>query len=467
MPADPTNLGLREAARLISARRLSPVELLEATIARAERLNPKLGALIAISADSARTAARKAESAASKRGAKLGPLHGVPITIKDLVLTKDSPTTAGSKIFGAGLIADHDAAVVGRVRRAGAIVFAKANLHEIALGVTSVNEHFGPVRNPWDLSRMAGGSSGGSAAAVATGLGQGSIGTDTRGSIRIPAACCGVTGFKPTFGLVSAEGVVPLAHSLDHVGPIARSVEDAAVLFGAMVGKGSVAAAAIRAIDRKPKRMTIAVAEYFLRDADPEIGLAIEQAVRQLDKMGHEIVSVTIPELESALEASRVIVLAEAIAFHDAHLKRIPEGYGPGVKSRLEGGYQLTALQLVRAEERRALLVAAYTELFRAVDILLAPTLPIAAPPIGTQSVTLGGTEYSIAEAFCRANAPQNLTGVPAMSIPCGQTRRGLPMGLQIISGFGRDSTVLALGGEYQRATGLIPWKEQRTKGGS
>lgn len=453
MTTDPADLGLREAARQVATRKLSPVELLDATLQRIERQNPRLGAFLTVTADTAREAATRAAGAAIKRGARLGPLHGVPISIKDLILTREAPTTAGSRIFGDGLPAGEDAPVARRVRRAGALIIGKTNLHEIALGVTTVNEHFGPAKNPWDPTRVAGGSSGGSAVAVATGMGQASIGSDTRGSIRIPSACCGVTGLKPSYGLVATEGVLPLAPTLDHVGPMARSVEDVAVLLGAMVGRRALADQVLRAVDRKPRRLTIAVSEYFLRDADPEIAAAVEKALRRFAKVGHRLVSVEIPELEESLEASRVIVLAEAIAFHDHHLKRNPGGYGPIVRSRLEGGYQLSAMQYVRAEEQRVMLIAACAELFRNTDLLVGATLPVSAPPIGTQTVALGGQTLSISEALCRYNAPQNLTGVPALSLPCGFTRSGLPIGLQLVAGLGRDATVLALGAEFQRAT--------------
>jgi aspartyl-tRNA(Asn)/glutamyl-tRNA(Gln) amidotransferase subunit A len=453
MATNPADLGLREAARLVQARKLSPIELVDAALARIAADNPTLNAFITVTADSARAAAAKAARAAAARRASLGPLHGVPISLKDLILSRDAPTTAGSRVFGAGLPADHDAPVVRRLRRAGAIVVGKANLHEVALGVTTSNEHFGPARNPWDLALVPGGSSGGSAVAVAARMGQGSVGSDTRGSIRIPAACCGITGLKPSYGLVSTEDVLPLAPSLDHLGPMTRSAEDAALLLAAMVGRKSLAASLLRAVDRKPRSLTIAVAEYFLRDADPEIVAAVEAAATQLAKLGHRLVSVEIPELEDILEASRVIVLAEAVAFHDGYLKSNPAGYGPIVKSRLEGGYQLSALQYVKSEERRVALIAAYAQLFHSVDALLGAALPISPPPIGTLQVTFAGNTVSISEALCRYTAPQNLTGVPALVLPGGFTKAGLPIGLQLVAGLGRDDTVLGLGAQFQRAT--------------
>lgn len=460
MATDPTELGLRAAARAITRGNISPTALLEAVLERA-RQHAGLGALITVVEESARSQAKTLEQRLARRGKAVPVLAGVPISIKDLILTKDAPTTCGSRVFGGGLPAASDAPVVAALRRAGAIVFAKNNLHEIALGVTTVNEHFGPARNPWDPSRVAGGSSGGSAVAVAAGIGTGSVGTDTRGSIRIPAACCGVTGFKPSYGLVSTDGVLPLAATLDHVGPLARSVEDAALLLGAMVGRPRLTASLLKAVDRQPRRLRIAVIDYFLEFADPEVAAAIDRAVTLLSRKGHRVVRASLPELTPAMEASRIIVLAEALAFHDQHLRRNPDGYGPNLRSRLEGAYQLKAHEYVRAEEARVTLMAAYGELFRAVDCLVAPTLPLPAVVIGTQTVSLGDSEVSLSEAYCRYTAPQNMTGVPALSIPAGFTKAGLPIGAQFVAPLGRDSTALALGAEYQR---LTDWHTRRPK---
>jgi aspartyl-tRNA(Asn)/glutamyl-tRNA(Gln) amidotransferase subunit A len=440
------DLGLREAARLVTRRKVSPVELVDAALARIDARNPELNAMITVTAEPAREAARRVADRLGRRSAPALLLPGIPLTIKDLILTRDALTTCGSRIFGDGLPAGQDAPVVQRLRRAGATIIGKNNLHEIALGVTTVNEHFGPARNPHDPTRVAGGSSGGSAVAVAAGMGQGSVGSDTRGSIRIPSAWCGTVGLKPTYGLVSTEDVLPLAPSLDHLGPMTRRVEDAALLLGAMVGRPAYTKRLLRAVDRAPRALTIGVAEFFLRDADAEIVAAVERAVDSLRRKKHRIVAVELPELEPAHEASRVVVLAEAIAFHDRILKERPSGYGPLVRERLEGGYQLSALQYVKAEEVRAELLAAYTALFREVDCVIGATLPIFAPPIGTANVSLGGREMSLAEACCTYNAPQNLTGVPALSLPAGTNRAGLPIGIQLIAGLGRDDVVLAVG---------------------
>jgi aspartyl-tRNA(Asn)/glutamyl-tRNA(Gln) amidotransferase subunit A len=445
------DLGLREAARLVARRKVSPVELVDAALERIAELNPTLNAFITVTADAAREAAARAERRMAKRGSTSPLLPGLPISVKDLILTQDAPTTCGSRIFGDGLPAGRDAPVVAHLRRAGAAIIGKNNLHEIALGVTTVNEHFGPARNPHDPTRVSGGSSGGSAVAVAAGMGLGSVGSDTRGSIRIPSAWCGTVGLKPTYGLVPVDDVLPLAPSLDHLGPMTRRVEDAALLLGAMVGRRALADRLLRSVDRKPRRMTVGVAEFFLRDADPEIVVAVERAVADLAKMGHTIVAVELPVLEPAHEASRVIVLAEAIAFHDRFVKENRAGYGPMVLERLEGGYPLTALQYVKAEEVRASLLEAYTGMFREIDCLVGATLPLVAPPIGTTTVPFGDREVSLAEACCTYTAPQNMTGVPALSLPCGATRAGLPIGLQLIAGPGREDVVLALGAALER----------------
>jgi aspartyl-tRNA(Asn)/glutamyl-tRNA(Gln) amidotransferase subunit A len=455
MPTDPSDLpwpGARAAARLVARRRLSPVELVEACLARTAALNPRYNAFLTVTADTARDAARRAEARLARRSAAVLPLTGVPLSVKDLLLTREAPTTAGSRVFGAGLPAGRDAPAVARLRRAGAVLLGKTNLHEVAFGVTTENEHFGRAVNPWSVDRVAGGSSGGSAVAVALGLGAASLGTDTRGSIRIPAACCGITGLKPTFGLVPTDDVVPLAPTLDHVGPMTRSVEDAALLLGVLTGSRAALTRYLAAVDRKPGRLRLGVSEYYLRDAAPEIVRALEEAVRVFRRLGWEILEAELPVLDQALEASRVIVLAEALAFHERFLRERPEGYGPLVRSRLEGGRSLSAVDLVRAEEERVLLTEGMAELFARVDLLLGAVLPVMPAPAGTTRVTLAGQELTISEAYCRYNAPQNVCGVPALAIPAGMSG-GLPIGVQLVAGWRREETLLAAGAAFQRAT--------------
>lgn len=303
-------LGLRAVGRRIATGQLSPLEVADAAIGQIDALEPSLNAFIWRNPNARREAERADQML--RKGGPTGPLHGVPLTIKDLILTRDAPTTAGSRVFEEGLRGTRDAPVVRRLRRAGAILLGKTNLHEIAMGVTTVNEHFGPTRNPWDPARVAGGSSGGSAAALAAGFGYGSVGTDTRGSIRIPAACCGVTGLKPTHGLVPTEDVIPLSWSLDHVGPMARSVEDTAVLLGVMAGGRARFERWLAAVDAAPDRLHIGLCPYYMHDLDPAIERAVADAITLFERAGHRLVEVEIAGLPEAHVASGMITGAEA-----------------------------------------------------------------------------------------------------------------------------------------------------------
>jgi aspartyl-tRNA(Asn)/glutamyl-tRNA(Gln) amidotransferase subunit A len=411
-------------------------------VARIAALEPELRTLIAENPRVLDEAAR----------ARSGPLAGVPITVKDLILTRGIRTTAGSRTFGDGLPGTSDAPVIRRLKRAGAVILGKNNLHEVAMGVTTVNEHFGPTRNPWDRNRVSGGSSGGSAAAVAAGLGVASIGTDTRGSIRIPAACCGVTGFKPTYGLVETTGVIPLAPSLDHVGPITRSVEDAAVLLGVMAGWPRRAARWLQAVDGQPA-LRLGICEWFFAELDPAVELVVRDAVAVIAAAGSPVQPVEIDGLTEAHRASGVLTSAEALAFHADRLAAEPEGFGPLVRQRLEHGKGLTAVDYVRANQARALVQASFMEAFRRVDVLLAPVLPALPPPIGSTEVQIDGRPAPVLDAFTRRNSVANMGGLPACSVPCGFTPEGLPVGLQLIAAPNRDDAVLALGAWFQRET--------------
>lgn len=436
---------------LVRRRRLSPVEVAEETLARIERLNPRFNAYIAVFGDQAMAAAHRAERLVMQGTRSLPPLLGVPISVKDIVLTTEAPTTAGSRIFGAGLVAERDAPVVRRLRRAGAIIIGKTNLHEVALGVTSANEHFGPVRNPHDPERVAGGSSGGSAVAVATGMGPLSVGSDTRGSIRIPAACCGVTGLKPTRGLVSTDGVVPLSPSLDHVGPIAQTAAECALMLEVMAGT-RYAGRFVRAARQSVKGMKVGVSEFHLRDLDSTVRKPVDAAIRHLGKLGCRLSDVRMPVLDDAHVASIVISASEAVAYHDQFLKSKPESYGPLVRQRLEAAYKWTALDLLRAQATLRAVTAAFAQLFENVDCLVGAVLPVSPPRIGETTVVINGQEVGVVDAFTRLNAPQNMAGVPALSLPCGKAN-GLPVGLQLFGASGHDEAVLRLGSAFQRLT--------------
>lgn len=448
---------LQDIAKAVTHRQVSAVDLVRDILDAIDRHNPSLNAYITVSGDSAIAAAERVEKAVAQKKDP-GPLAGVPIAVKDLLLTSDAPTTGGSKIFGDGIPAGDDATVVRRLRKAGAIILGKTNLHEVALGVTSENEHFGPVRNPWNADHVAGGSSGGSAAAVAAGLCAAAVGTDTRGSIRIPAACCGVTGFKPTYGLLPNDGVVPLSPSLDHVGPMTHTVADAALLLGAMTGGRAGVERFLKALRVSSKGLVIGISEYHLRDLDDDVGKAIDKALKVLRPLVKDIRDVDLPALDGAQEASAAITAAEAIAYHDRYLKATPSLYGPQVRKRLEGGYKVTALDYLQAMAKREAVRAAFTQAFTEVDILVGATLPALPPAIDERGVRINGKEVNTIEAFTRFNAPQNLAGLPSLSIPCGLAK-GLPIGLQMIGAEGADDTVISMGAAFQRET---HWHQRR-----
>ena len=436
-----------ELAAAFRRRQLSPVEFLDGLLARIETLNPVLNAYLVTCADTARSAARAAERAIMARK-PLRLLHGIPVSVKDIVPTIDAPTTAGSRIFGAGLVAVRDAPVVRRLRRAGAIVLGKTNLHEVALGVTSANEHFGAVRNPWNPELVAGGSSGGSAVAVAAGLGPLSLGSDTRGSIRIPAACCGITGLKPTRGLLPIDDVIPLSPSLDHVGPMARSADGCARMLAAMTSQGDASRPG-----RMAKGLRVGVSEFHLRGIDSDMTRSIDGALEELRRLGCRLQPIEIPELEAIQAASVTITSSEAVAYHDAMLKACPESYGPLVRKRLESGYERTALEYLRALAIRDAAITVYARVFEEVDCLVGAALPAFPPIVGEQTVVIDGAVANVVEAFTRLNSPQNMAGVPALVLPCGFSKAGLPVGLQLIGPHRADNLLLHLASAYQRAT--------------
>ena len=446
-----------DIANAITHRKASPVELVRDVLDAVARHNGSLNAYITVCADSAIAAAERLEQAVAQKK-ELGPLAGVPISVKDLVRTVDAPTTAGSKIFGDGLPPTEDAPVVRRLRKLGAIVIGKTNLHEVALGVTSANEHFGPARNPWNAEFVAGGSSGGSASAVAAGFCTASVGTDTRGSIRIPAAACGVTGFKPTYGLLPVEGVIPLAPSLDHVGPIAHTVIDAAWMLGAMTGSKATFERFVKALRTSTRSLVIGISEFHLRDLDDDVGRAIDKALKVLSPLCKEMRDIDLPGIDGVQEASAVVTSAEAYAYHEAHLKKHPEAYGPKVRKRLEEGAKRSAADYLRAMETRSAVRRAFATCFDSVDVLVGATLPALPPRIDAQEVEINGKGAKVVDAFTRLNGPQNMAGVPAMTVPCGLAK-GLPIGLQLIAAEGKDDVLLSLGAAFQRET---HWHQRR-----
>jgi aspartyl-tRNA(Asn)/glutamyl-tRNA(Gln) amidotransferase subunit A len=435
---------IEEVARLYRQRKLSPVEVTKLMLTRIDQLNPKLNAYLTVTAEFALAQAKKAEAEIfAPRGRKghrdRGPLHGLPISLKDNIYTKGIRTTAGSKILK-DFIPQQDAEVWAKLQESGAILLGKTNLHEFAYGVTTNNPHYGPTRNPWDLARIPGGSSGGSAVAVAAGLCYGSIGTDTGGSIRIPASLCGVVGLKPGIGRVSAEGVVPLSTRLDFVGPLARTVADAALLLDPIFvrSKTEPSLSSARKSPSRAKRFRLGLPkEFFLDLISEDVNVAFQKAVRSLQKQGAKIKTVSIPLLDATEEAGNQIAWAEATHYHQqaGWFPARSGDYGEDVRSRLEMGTRVSATAYLQALESREKFIQQFHQAIASaeVDALVVPTTPIAAPLIGEESTPIGKTNHPTRALLLRLNRPANLAGIPAISIPCGFTCGGLPVGLQLI----------------------------------
>jgi aspartyl-tRNA(Asn)/glutamyl-tRNA(Gln) amidotransferase subunit A len=433
---------------------VSPVELTAHCLARIENLNPKLNAFITVTAESALAAARQAESEI-RRGDWRGPLHGIPLALKDLIDTAGVPTTAASLLFKDRIPAE-DAEIVRRLKAAGAVLLGKQNLHEFAYGGSSMVSAFGKVRNAWNPEHIAGGSSGGSVTAVAAGLGYGAIGTDTAGSVREPAALCGVVGLKPTYGRISARGVIPLSISLDHVGPIARTVADVAVILAAIAGhdpedKASVDAPVedyVAALGRSFQPLRVGVPKtFFFDDLDAEVASATSHALSGLAAMGADL-----RHLELPVPTDRTLQSAEAYSFHAEFVARSPELYQPETLRRIHTGQNVSpeALLECRRELRRAR--RAIASIYADVDVLVTPTTPIPAPRIAEliQNPDLLRPRELL---LLRNTRPINVWGLPAISIPCGFTAAGLPIGLQIIGPHWREAAVLQVAHVYEQAT--------------
>ena len=463
-PDDITSLSLHEVAALVKQKTVSPVEITRACLARIEALNPLLNAFITVTAESALAEARQAESEV-QRGDWRGPLHGIPIALKDMFDIAGVRSTGASALFK-DRISREDAAVVERLRAAGAVFLGTLNMYELAFGpATRASSYFGRVKNPWAPEHISGGSSGGSAAAVAAGLCYAALGSDTGGSIRQPAAFCGIVGLKPTYGRVSTRGVIPLSWSTDHVGPMTRSVVDAAIVLRAIAGYDArevtshdtpvddYAAATTRPTSA---RMRIGVPrDLFYADLDPEVKEATEQALATLVTLGAE-------SREVAIEVSRdrTVIQGEAYAYHSEHVAKHPELYLPETLAKIRlgaaidlGTYANARLNLDR-HRREA------SKSFAAVDVLVTPTTPVPAPKASDLPSTFDAIMANDAVLW-RNTRPFNLSGVPTISIPCGFTKAGLPMGLQLSGAPWQESLVLRLAHAYQEATS---WHTRRPK---
>jgi len=455
---DLTKLTIREASDQIRKKKISPVELTRACLARIDLANPALNAFITITTESALEQAREAESEVA-RGKWRGPLHGVPIALKDLFDTAGIRTTAGSGVFK-DRIPTEDAEVVRRLKAAGAVLIGKTNMQEFAFGGTSIVSYFGPVHNPWELSHIAGGSSGGSAAALAAELCYGALGSDTAGSVRIPASHCGIVGLKPTYGLVSIRGVIPLSWSLDHVGPMARTVEDTALLLQVIAGYDEKDTTSepinvpdfSQAFTAKVSSLRIGTPrEFFFADLDPEIDAAMKEALSVLGKLTAGIRDVDLPAKN--METLRDVVrAAEAYAYHREYVAKAPELYQPLTLKRIQAGADVTTPSYIQGRRDLAQVRRSAGKWFESVDVLVTPTLPI--PPAAISDPHADDILPAV-----RNTSPFDVNGWPAISLPCGFTSQGLPIGLQIIGPHGRESVVFQLAHAYEQAT---EWHKRR-----
>ena len=456
---------IEELAALLAKRKVSPVELTELFLRRIERQNPFLNAFLTITAEPALAAARRAEMELLRRRASRRenlPLLGIPITLKDNIWTSGVRSTAGSKILS-DFVPAEDSTAARKLARAGAVLIGKTNLNEFAYGITGGNAHYGPVHNPWALDRISGGSSAGSAVAVAAGLCAASIGTDTGGSIRVPSAFCGTVGLKPTFGRVSVFGTMPLSPSLDHVGPIARSVTDAAILLGLIAGRDPLDPTSsprpvedFRAALRKPLRKFRLgrPREHYWEKLDPEVRRATEAAVRDMEKRGAAVREVSLPHLKESLDAATEVSLAEALHVHETagYFPARAADYGEEVRQRIDAGATVPATRYLAGFDVRKRLLAEFDTAFQNVDAIVAPTVPVPAPLIGAESLLVDGEQVGVRPAIVGHCRPANFTGLPAISVPCGFTRDGLPVGLQLIGRAFDEATVLSIAFSYERA---------------
>ena len=452
-------VSLAGLSRALRAGEVSPVEVTEALLGGIEL--DRTNAFITVTAERAMEDARRAEAEISA-GRYRGPLHGVPVAIKDLVSTAGVRTTMASSFF-VDHVPDRDAAVARRLREAGSVLLGKTNTHEFAYGPTGDRSFFGPTRNPHDLDRITGGSSGGSGAAVATGLCFGAIGSDTGGSIRIPAALCGVVGMKPTFGRVGKGGVFPLAPTMDHVGPLTRTAEDNAIFLSALAGHDPED---LHSVDHPPEDFAsdlglgvrgavvgVPTAFYF-EHLDREVEARVREAVEVFRGLGAEVREVEVPNVWETLHAQRLTLAAEAYAVHEERLKTEPERFDDHGLERLLKGEELRAYRYAKAQMRKLVSRREFEEVLGTVDVILAPSVPIPATELGQRELTIEGHEEAVYSALTRLTGPTNLNGLPSLSVPCGTTSSGLPVGLQLIGRPFDEATLYRFGHAYEEAAG-------------
>jgi len=464
----------------IRSRQISPVEVTEGYLGRIQQTDAQLRAYITVTAERARAAAKAAENEIAAGGWR-GPFHGVPVALKDLCYTKGILTTGGSKIF-AEFVPEFDCTVWARLHQAGAVLLGKLNLHEFAAGATTTNPHFGACRNPYNLERVPGGSSGGSAAAIAARSAAATIGSDTGGSIRIPAAFCGCVGMKQTWSRVSRYGVMPLADSLDHAGPITRSVRDAALMLQVIAGHDPNDPTSSRepvpdfssAIGRNLKGTRVGVIKQLLEGVSSEVSPSFEAALARLGDLGAAVEEVSIPSIGQAPAIATTITLAEAAEFHEDWIRTRPQDYGPDVRRMMEAGMLTPAMYYVRAQRARAVVLVETLAALEDRIVLIAPTAAIPAPRIdifhpesalsrradtlaSRRTVSASGEQVDLVSAVLRFTAPFNITGQPALALPIGLSAEGLPLSMQVIGRPFDEVSVFQVAAAYEEALGPLP----------
>ena len=449
-----------ELSSLIRNREVSPVEVVEACLARIEETEPTLNSFITLMPEQARSAARRAEDEIG-RGSYRGPLHGIPVGLKDLFNTAGVKTTSGTRIYD-NFVPDEDCTVATKFGQAGAILLGKLNMHPLAFGPTGENGDYGHMHNPWNPERVTGGSSGGSGSAAAAGQCTITMGTDTGGSVRIPAALCGIVGLKPTYGRVSRAGLTPLSWCLDHPGPMVRTVEDAALTMNVIAGHDPRDHATSEvpvpdytsALTGDIRGLRIGVVkEYFETEIDPAVAALTQQAITVLGELGAEIVEVSLPVYEYAQPISNAILSAEATAAHRDILLSDGDKLYPQVRERLEEGLFISATEYLRAQQARQVFCQQVAGLLENVDLLAGPVEPVTAPRILERRIEIGGEALPAVPMLTKYTRVYNITGSPAISVPCGFGPDGLPVGLHLAGRNFDESTVLRAAYAYQQAT--------------
>lgn len=457
---------IHELSKLISLKSLSPVDLVEDTLERIDALNGELHAYITVMGDSARREAKKAE-ADILDGKYLGPLHGIPVSLKDLIYVSGVRSTSGSRILS-DFVPDYDATVVRRLKEAGAIIVGMNNTHEFACGITNINPHYGSSKNPWDLSRMSGGSSGGSAVAVSAGMAVGALGTDTSGSIRVPSSLCGLFGLKPTYGRVSKYGVMPLAPSIDHVGPIARTAWDTAALLQAIAGYDTLDESTVdlpvpdylqrvsETLD-KPRKFALGVPrQYFFDLIDSRVMEIFENCLDEMHGCGVSTVPVTLNETHKIADAWKAFRLGESAAVHSLWLNSRRDDYGSDVLAMLERGSRITAVEYITALRYKKELRDAFLSSMKGLDGLIVPTTAICAPRLEDTSIDINGKSTEVYIALSRLTTVFDIIGLPSLNVPAGLVDGSLPVGVQLIGREFDEDLLLCLANMYERNSKII-----------